>query len=402
MTAIHVKENTCIGCSLCVDVCPFGAIEMKDNIAFIDLLKCTLCGSCAENCPVEAISIVLERKSIANIDEYKGVWVFAEHQEGKIQSVVYELLGAGQRLAKARKTELCAVLIGSGVEKLVKDLFQRGADKVYLADHMELEHYKDEPYARILARFTREFKPEIVLCGATALGRAMFPRVAVELRTGLTADCTGLEIDEKSGHLLQTRPAFGGNIMATIRCENNRPQMATVRHKVMAEAEPDPDRKDGEIIRLDLIDSDVKSRTTVLEVVKEIEETVNITEADVIVSGGRGLKGPEHFKLLKELANTLNGAVGASRAAVDAGWIPYSHQVGQTGKTVKPQVYIAVGISGAIQHLVGMSSADLIIAINRDPSAPVFNVADYGLVGDLFDIVPKLIKEFKDHGIGKH
>ena len=401
MSVIHILEEQCTGCTLCVKVCPFGAIEMKDKLAVIDLHKCNLCGACVEKCPVQAISLVIERKSIEGMEDYQGVWVFAEQQDGEIQSVVYELLGAGQRLAKARETELCAVLIGSSVEHLAGDLFQRGADKVYLADHPSLEKYMDEPYARILTRFIKAYKPEIVLCGATSLGRAMFPRTAVELGTGLTADCTGLEIDEESGHLLQTRPAFGGNIMATIRCENHRPQMATVRHKVMAEAAADPGRKDGEIIRLDIADPDIQSRTSVFEVVKEIEETINITEADVIVAGGRGLKGPEHFDMIKELALTLNGAVGASRAAVDAGWAGYSHQVGQTGKTVKPQVYIAVGISGAIQHLVGMSSADLIIAINKDPSAPIFSAADYGLVGDLFEIVPRLIKQFKARGLGK-
>ncbi|MCJ7813779.1 electron transfer flavoprotein subunit alpha/FixB family protein [bacterium] len=328
-------------------------------------------------------------------DDYQGVWVFAEQRGGEIQPVVYELLGVGQRLAKARNTELCAILMGNGIEKKTKELFQRGADKVYLVDHPKLDQYLDETYARIITRLVKQYKPEIVLAGATALGRALIPRVAVELKTGLTADCTGLEIDPESGHLLQTRPAFGGNIMATIRCENYRPQMSTVRHKVMTEASVNLERTEGEVVKIELNHADIASRTSILEVIKDIEETVKLTEADVIVSGGRGLVGPDNFKMLKEMAKVLGGAVGASRAAVDAGWIEYSQQVGQTGKTVKPIIYIAVGISGAIQHLVGMSSSDVIIAINKNPDAPIFQVANYGLVGDLFQIVPSLTEHFK-------
>ncbi len=394
MSAIKVINETCTGCGLCQKVCPYDAITLKDKLAVIDLHKCTLCGACVEKCPVDAIEITVQRRVQDGLEEYEGVWIFAEQRSGEIQPVVYELLGAGQRLAKARSTRLSAVLIGSGVEKLCDVLFQRGADVVYLADHSGLDNYHDESYSRILTRLVEQYKPEVVLCGATSLGRSLIPRTATELKTGLTADCTGLEIDPESGHLLQTRPAFGGNIMATIRCENFRPQMATVRHKVMVEAEPVPGRQ-GEIVRFEVKEEDLQTRATVIEVVRALEETVNITEADVIVSGGRGLKTPENFQLLVDLAKVLEGAVGASRAAVDAGWIDYAHQVGQTGKTVKPKVYIAVGISGAIQHLVGMSSSDTIIAINRDPDAPIFKVADYGLVGDLFEIVPLLIEKFK-------
>ncbi|HDL64977.1 MAG TPA: electron transfer flavoprotein subunit alpha/FixB family protein, partial [Proteobacteria bacterium] len=270
----------------------------------------------------------------------------------------------------------------------------RGADKVYLAESEKLAEFLDEPYSRILSRLIREHKPEIVLTGATAIGRSLIPRVAAEIKTGLTADCTELAIDEERGLLLQTRPAFGGNIMATIICEDYRPQMATVRYKVMKEAVADRERS-GELIRVEVAPEELVARTRFLESVEELEYAVNITEADIIVSGGRGMKGPENYAILQELAGLLDGAVGASRAAVDADWIPYSHQVGQTGKTVQPKVYIACGISGAIQHLVGMQSSEIIIAINKDPDAPIFSVATYGMVGDLFEIVPALIKRLK-------
>lgn len=396
MAAIQVLKDKCIGCTKCVKACPYEAIAMEDKLAVIDLDKCTLCGSCVETCPVEAIELAHSHEAKVDLSAYSDVWVFAEQRDGEIQSVVYELLTEGKVLANDRNSELCAVLIGDSVESKVSELFQRGVDKVYLVDNPALKNYHDEPYARILKKLIDAHKPEIVLCGATAIGRALIPRVATELGTGLTADCTELSIDAESGHLLQTRPAFGGNIMATIRCENYRPQMATVRHKVFDEAQPDTSLPNGEIIHVAVETTDLASRTQVKEVVKEMEETINIVEADVIVAGGRGLKTPENFELLKDLAKVLDGAVGASRAAVDSGWIEYSHQVGQTGKTVKPQIYIAVGISGAIQHLVGMTSADTIIAINKNPEAPIFQVADYGLVGDLFEILPELTKQFKE------
>ena len=390
---IEIIQDKCVGCGLCLKSCPFGAIELDEGVAGIKD-NCTLCGACVDSCKFGAIVLRKARGAEGALDEYRGVWVFAEQKQGKVQGVAFELLGAGRKLAAAREASLSAVLIGGGSPGEAKRLIAAGADRVYLAEHPGLAAFLEEPYARLLVRLIREKKPEIVLTGATAIGRSLIPRVAAELATGLTADCTGLEIDAEKGLLLQTRPAFGGNIMATIITPSHRPQMATVRHKVMKEAVLDPARA-GEIVRVAVSDSDLASRTRLLASVDEAAATVNITEADVIVSGGRGLKGPEHFALLTALAQALGGAVGASRAAVDAGWIPYSHQVGQTGKTVQPKIYIACGISGAIQHLVGMQSAETIIANNKDPEAPIFKVATYGLVGDVFEVVPLLVKKLQ-------
>jgi len=262
-------------------------------------------------------------------------------------------------------------------------------------DSPKLRNYQDDPYSKVLTALVRKHKPEIVLCGATTIGRSLISRVAVSVEAGLTADCTGLDIDPEEKILLQTRPAFGGNIMATIITPNNRPQMATVRHKVMKEAEPAGRRK-GEIVKEEFPEELYSSRSNLIDIVEEIEETVNLAEADIIVSGGRGVGSPENFDIIKELALTLKGAVGASRSAVDAGWMPYSHQVGQTGKTVCPKIYIACGISGQIQHLIGMKSSDIIVAINKDQDAPIFSVATYGIVADLFKVVPSLTTHFKN------
>ena len=388
---LKVNFDTCTGCTLCVKACPFAAIEITNRKAVI-LDNCTLCGACVPVCPVKALEIVTDKKAPIDISGYKGVWIVAEQKRGEVQRVTYELLGAGRQLADSLGTHLGVVVLGTGIEEIANSLISYGADRV---DSPELADYCDEPYSRIVTKLITKYKPEIVLCGATAMGRSLIPRVAVQIGTGLTADCTGLEIEEGTGLLLQTRPAFGGNIMATIKCEHNRPQMATVRHKVMKEAIPQASRQ-GEVIKVDFSKSDFYSRTKILNFVAEIEETVNLTEADIIVSGGRGMKGPENFHLIKDLALVIGGAVGSSRAAVDSGWIPYSHQVGQTGKTVCPKVYIACGISGAIQHLVGMQSSEVIIAINKDPEAPIFKIATYGIVGDLFQIIPELTKLFKE------
>ena len=390
---IKIIKANCIGCTLCVNVCPFGAISMKDKKAVIDYDKCTVCGACVDACKFNAIELRITAKK-HDLTAYKDVWVFCEQKKGIVQSVSYELLGEGRKLANKLNSKLCAVFLGEFIKDKVDDLFHRGADIVYLIDSPHLKYYQDEPYTKVLVELIKEYKPEILLCGATTIGRSLIARVAVKITTGLTADCTGLDIDKEKKLLLQTRPAFGGNIMATIITSNHRPQMATVRHKVMKEAEVDTSKK-GKLIEKSYSDVILSSRTKLIDIVEEIEETVNLTEADIIVSGGRGVGGPENFDIIKELALTLGGAVGASRSAVDANWIPYSHQVGQTGKTVCPKIYIACGISGQIQHLIGMQSSKIIIAINKDPDAPIFKIATYGIVGDLFQVVPALTKKFK-------
>jgi electron transfer flavoprotein alpha subunit len=393
MIEIRITDK-CTGCEKCIPSCPYGAIEVIDKKAIIKD-TCTLCGACVDSCPFKAIELTKKEVKMAGLDKYKGVWVFAEQRNGKIQSVVYELLGKGREIANQLKVELAAVLLGEKMDKAAQKLIGYGTDKVYLADHEKLKDFRDDSYADVLVDLISEYKPEIILAGATSIGRSLIPKVATRLQTGLTADCTGLDIDKERKILLQTRPAFGGNIMATIICPNHRPQMATVRHKVMKEAPFDEKRK-GEIIRVEVDPKKIPLRTEVIKMVERMEETVLLEEADIIVSGGRGLGAPENFKLIEELAKTLGGAVGASRATVDANWIPYAHQVGQTGKTVCPKIYIACGISGQIQHLAGMQSSDIIVAINKDPEAPIFNVATYGIVGDLFEVVPLLTKKLKE------
>jgi electron transfer flavoprotein alpha subunit len=392
--SLHIHNDKCVGCTLCIKSCPFGALVMENKKAVVKPELCTLCGACVETCKFEAIAIKREKTGTADTSA-KGVWVFCEQKRGVVGSVSYELLGKGRELADKLGCELCGVLIGHEIEQKAQEIIQRGADTVYVVDHPSLKHFLDDPYSAVLVRLIKKHKPEIVLCGATSIGRSLVSRVAVKVHTGLTADCTGLDIDPHKKILLQTRPAFGGNIMATIVTPNHRPQMATVRHKVMKEATPDPKRK-GKIVKETFEDGAYASRTKILDVIEEISSTINIAEADIIVSGGRGMKAPENFKILEELAQVLNAAVGSSRAAVDAGWMPYSHQVGQTGKTVCPKVYIACGISGQIQHLVGMQSSDTIIAINSDPHAPIFTVATFGIVGDLFEVVPLLTKKLKE------
>ncbi|MBM3250281.1 MAG: 4Fe-4S dicluster domain-containing protein [Candidatus Omnitrophica bacterium] len=422
---IQVIVEKCTGCMLCIKACPFDAIRIMDRPegrglasdrpeghglasfgqshsqsqkkAIIDLNKCTLCGACVPACKFKAILIekTPEKCSLPDIKDYKGIWVFAEQKLGKAQSVSYELLGKARELADKLKCQVSAVFIGHNLKDQLDELIWHGADNIYLVEAPEIANFQDEPYTRILVELVKKYKPEILLCGATAIGRSLISRVAIKIKAGLTADCTGLDIDPEKKILLQTRPAFGGNIMATIISPNYRPQMATVRHKVFQPMQPDKHRK-GKVIKEAFDAAVYESRTKLLDIVEEVETLVNLAEADIIVSGGRGMGGPENFKLLEELAHALGAAVGASRAAVDSGWMPYSHQVGQTGRTVAPKIYFACGISGQIQHLVGMQSSKIIVAINKDPEAPIFKVATYGIVGDLFQVIPSLTKKFKE------
>jgi electron transfer flavoprotein alpha subunit len=423
----------CIACGArCQSVCPRDAITMTEaGEPIIDLEKCSRCRRCVNICPAQALEIFYTPEEQAVLDElarqkaaagapagekapepedprkaalrqYHGVWVFVEHTEGKAADVSWELLGVGGKLARARHEELCAVVIGENVAHLADEAFTYGASKAYLVDDPVFHHYRTEPYYKACCDLIEKYKPEIVLVGATGLGRDLAGAVATSLHTGLTADCTGLDISEE-GLLLQTRPAFGGNIMATILTEYTRPQMSTVRPHVMAMPVRNPGGK-GEVIRESpgIKEEDIAAK--VLEVIMDSRaDTVDVAAAEVIVSGGRGMCNAENYTILQELADELGGVVGCSRAAVEAGWMPVERQVGQTGKTVRPKIYIACGISGAIQHLVGMQDSDTIIAINQDKDAPIFEVATYGIVGDLFKVVPALtatIRQFKTEKAG--
>ncbi len=395
MNMIKILVDKCNGCGICVRACPLEAIKVVDKKAVIDLDKCTLCRACLESCKFGAIQIKEQEKKEQDFSSYKEVWVFAETSGEHVAPVVFELLNKARQLASDLDTHVAAVLLGSGLDKKAQELIQRGADKVYLVESEGLNHYIAENYTIAITKLIKKYKPEIFLAGATTTGRSLVSRIAVDCYAGLTADCTGLEIEPERKILIQTRPAFGGNIMAQIISPNFRPQMATVRHKVMPEAEADLSRK-GEIIRESFDSDKLDKRVKFLDFIKEEVATVNLAEADIIVSGGRGLGSPDNFKIIEGLAEALGAAVGSSRACVDAGWIPYSHQVGQTGRTVCPKIYIACGISGQIQHLVGMQSSGTIIAINKDPDAPIFKVADFGIVGNLFTVIPLLTKKLKE------
>lgn len=391
--AIHIIKEKCKGCAICVKQCPFQAITMEDKLAVIGS-TCTLCGVCVEKCPFKAIEQIEEEKEIKDLSEYKDVWVFAEQREGKIMPVVIELLGEGKKLATEIGCKLCAIVCGDQIAELADQLFAYGADKVYVAEHEELVTYRTDAYTKVILEAIQTYKPEIVLLGATHIGRDLGPCLAVKANTGLTADCTKLEIDPEDKKIKQTRPAFGGNLMATIVCPNHRPQMSTVRPGVMEKATFTPDKK-GQVIELSPVFKEGEIRTKVIDIVKTVKETISLTDAEVIVSGGMGIGKPEGFQLLKDLAERLGGSIAASRAAVDAGWIDHAYQVGQTGTTVKPKIYIACGISGAIQHVAGMQNAERIIAINTCETAPIFETADYGIVGDVHQVIPALIEELE-------
>jgi electron transfer flavoprotein alpha subunit len=386
--------DKCTACGECLDVCPFEILSLEGETLVIGE-GCNLCGACVEICPEGALELPeIEGPAPRPGVPPDGVWVFAEQRQGHLAPVALELLGESRRLAGELGVSVAAMLLGDKVEHLAPILLAGGADKVYLTEDPNLADFVEGTYTVALTEIARRFQPEIILAGATYAGRAFIPQVAAALGTGLTADCTAFAIDREQRLLLQTRPAFGGNIMATIITPRTYPQMATARPGVFKRLAT-PHSQGGQVIRVEVDSLKSPGQGRFVRTVEEIKERLPLSEAEVIVAGGRGLKEAKHFRLLEELADLLGGAVGATRGAVDAGWIPYAHQIGQTGKTVSPKLYFAVGISGAAQHMVGMQDSDFIVAINRDAEAPIFKVANIGLVGDLFEILPALIQEIK-------
>ena len=397
---LKIDTEKCTGCKICEKMCPFGAIIVSDKVAQVQD-NCTLCGACVNSCPEGALSIERKRVPEEELDKYSGVFIWGECAEKGERlvprKVVRELLSEGRRLADKLDQQLSVVVLGDGRLAELETLIAYGADRVIRSQHKLLDRYATDSFTTVISAVISKEKPSIFLFGATPHGRELAPRVAARLRLGLTADCTGLDINEK-GQMLQTRPAFGGNIMASIVAPYTRPQMATVRPNVFSFGEPDNSRK-GEIEDFEIALSPAAIRTKAVGIERLADEgEVGIEDADIIVSAGRGCQRKENLELIQELAASLGGQMAGSRAIVELDWIPHTKQVGQSGLTVGPQLYIAVGISGAIQHLVGMSSAKTIIAINKDPDAPIFKVADLGIVGDAMEILPILIRELRNKG----
>ncbi len=390
---LNINKDKCTGCGLCVKVCPFDAMKLIDDKAEANE-ACTLCGACIKVCPVDALSIERRRVDPSKFKDYKGVWVWAEQINGELRTVALELLGKGRELANKLGEPLCAILLGHNVGKLSDILAQHGADVVYVSDQEILAQYTTDAYTDVISALILTKKPNIVLFGATSNGRDLGPRIAARLQLGLTADCTGLDIDDKR-QLVQTRPAFGGNIMASILSPYTRPQMATVRPNVFKPPESDPARE-AKIQSVDIAVNKAAVRTKILDTIIELEEgALKVDEADMVVSCGRGIKTPDNIDIVATLAKELNAALGGSRPIVDAGWMKHHQQVGQSGRTIAPKLYIACGISGAIQHIVGMRTSDLIVAINSDPEAPIHTISDISIIGDLFKIVPAIVNELK-------
>ncbi|AHF06922.1 electron transfer flavoprotein subunit alpha [Desulfitobacterium metallireducens] len=416
--AVIIDKAKCIGCGACTVECPFEALDLVDGLAVVDPEKCKDCTKCTKICPGDALSMperadkpkaksseasaeqpvqekkVVKTAPVAGGDVWSGVWVIVEYLNGNVSGVSWELLGEGRKLADALGCELAAVVTGYQVEHVISEAFAYGAEKVYIADNSVLKDYRTEPYADAIVKLVRKYQPEIILCGATSMGRDVFPAVATQMQTGLTADCTVLEIDPETKLLKMTRPAFGGNIMATIQCRTHRPQMSTVRPRVMAMPER-VEGREGTIVREELALNDADYRTKVVEFISATAKSAFLDKAEIIVAVGLGVGSQKNMAVVEELADAIGGTIAGTRGAVESGWISHDQQVGQTGVTVRPKVYIALGISGAIQHLVGMQTSDYIIAVNNDPDAAIFNVANYGIVGDLLQVVPALTAEFK-------
>lgn len=388
-----VRPDLCIGCKLCERACLFGGIAVSAKTPTLTE-QCTGCGACVAVCPKGALVADTHDAAspVDSLARYRGIWVVAEQRDGRLHPVSAELVSTARSLADVRGVDVSAVLAGSGVAGLATELARYGADTIFVADAPFLSRYRTLPYARIVGDLIAGHAPEIVLFGATTIGRDLAPRLANRFRTGLTADCTGLAIDG-DGSLLQTRPAFGGNIMATIATPQHRPQMATVRPGVMQAAADRPGA--GKVVAVAAAEDPADAAVEILKTLPRAKSAVSLEHAQVIVSGGRGLGDQKHFAMLRELAVLLGGEVGASRGVVDLGWISHDHQVGQTGKTVRPRIYIACGISGAVQHLAGMQGSDIIIAINSDPHAPIIQAAHVALIGDMHVIVPELIRQLR-------
>lgn len=418
-------SNACILCGACIDTCPHEALFLGEDQAEVIADKCTECGACVDVCPTNAIilpegakktseevkeeSNIKEEKSksdeikesqainvkVADSNsEYQGVFIFIEQRNGEIASVSLELLGEGRKLADKLGVQLSGILLGNNVKNLADICYEYGAENIYLVDNIVFDQYRSEVYQTGVVNIVNKYKPEILLFGATVIGRDLASTVATSLSTGLTADTTRLDINQKTRLLESSRPAMGGNIMATILCKDRRPQMASVRPKVMKAMEPVIGRK-GKLIEEQINIDENKLFTKVIEVVQNTSDKINLSAADIVVAGGKGMQDEKGFQLIRDLAGTLGAAVGASRDAVEAGWCVHPDQVGQTGTTVAPKLYFAIGISGAVQHAVGMENSEVVVAINKDPNAQIFEKCTYGIVGDAFEVVPKLIEEFK-------
>ena len=388
---VWVEVDLCSGCKRCLKACPYGAVEMKEGKALI-LERCTSCGACLQVCKEKAIQTDVEPRTVPDFSDRKGIWVFAEQRGGQLHQVSLELMGKARELGTFLGQEISALLLGENVAGLSEILIEHGADQVFLAEHSALKDYRTTAYTKVIEELVKEYRPNILLMGATHIGRDLAPRVSRRVGVGLTADCTELSIDPQEQILLQTRPAFGGNVMATIANRYSRPQMATVRPGVM---EAVAKRGKGNIVSHSVSLDEGQIGTRILELVKEKKKKVNLTAAKVIVAGGRGAGDAGGFRVLEELAAMFGGEVAGTRVAVEEGWIPPERQVGQTGQSVRPELYVACGISGAIQHRAGMMNSRYIVAVNKDARAPIFQVADWGLVGDLHELVPEMIEQLK-------